>query len=36
MKYKIAVCDDIKQDAQYITSAVMKWAQKENYSRQRM
>lgn len=32
MKYKIAICDDMEQDAQYITSAVMKWAQKENYS----
>lgn len=32
MKYKIAICDDVEQDAQYITSAVMKWAQKENYS----
>lgn len=29
MKYKIAICDDMEQDTQYIASAVNKWAEKE-------
>lgn len=32
MKYKIAVCDDIEQDAQYIIAAVNRWSEKENIS----
>lgn len=30
MKYKIAICDDMEQDTQYIASAVNKWAEKED------
>ena len=30
MKYKIAICDDMVQDAQYIASTVHKWAKKED------
>lgn len=30
MKYKIAICDDMDQDAQYIASVVDEWALKEN------
>lgn len=32
MSYKIAICDDIAEDAQSIASAVRKWADKENIS----
>ena len=30
MRYKIAICDDMEEDVQYISSAVHKWAEKEN------
>ena len=30
MTYKISICDDMKQDTQYIASAVKKWAEQEN------
>ena len=30
MKYKIAICDDMVQDTQYIASTVHKWAKKED------
>lgn len=30
MKYKIAICDDMDQDVQYIASVVDEWALKEN------
>lgn len=30
MRYKIAICDDIEEDVKYISSAVNKWAEKEN------
>ena len=30
MKYKIAICDDMEQDTQYIASTVHKWAKKED------
>ena len=30
MKYQIAICDDRKEDAEYIASAVKQWAE-ENY-----
>lgn len=30
MVYKIAICDDMEQDTQYIASAVRQWAEKEN------
>ena len=30
MKYKIAVCDDMEQDVQYIVSIVNKWAKQAN------
>ena len=30
MTYKIAICDDMEQDAQYIAAAVKKWAEQAN------
>ena len=30
MRYKIAICDDMEEDVKYISSAVNKWAEKEN------
>ena len=30
MTYKIALCDDMEQDAQYIAAAVKKWAEQAN------
>lgn len=30
MKYKIAICDDMERDTQYIVSAVKKWAEEED------
>lgn len=30
MTYKIAICDDMEQDTQYIASAAKKWAEQEN------
>ena len=32
MDYKIAICDDIAQDTQYIASVVKQWAEKEQMS----
>ena len=30
MRYKIAICDDMEEDANYIAAAVHTWAEKEN------
>lgn len=30
MRYKIAICDDMEEDLKYISSAVKKWAEKED------
>lgn len=32
MMYKIAICDDMEQDVQYIASVVKEWAKQENVS----
>lgn len=32
MRYKIAICDDMEEDLKYISSAVKKWAEKEDIS----
>lgn len=32
MEYKMAICDDIDEDVQYLTSVVQSWAQKQKVS----